>query len=99
MLMSPSDLKRALLDAQRGNGISPNASQRLLDEGWAEWVDYELGTPIDENSPRSLLRLTPTGIEQLEALEATPIEAAVDAQPAHPGSPSYPGAFRAQPAS
>jgi hypothetical protein len=69
--MSPSVLKQALLDAQQGNGIAPNASQTLIDKGWAEWVDYEHGTLIDENHPRSVLRLTATGVDQLGVLESS----------------------------
>ncbi|MEJ8847966.1 hypothetical protein [Variovorax rhizosphaerae] len=90
MNLSPSTLKGALLDAQQGNGLVPSTSQTLIDQGWAEWVDYEFGTPIDENSPRSLMRLTTAGHEQLVALEGTPIEQPTVTTKPIPKQPSGP---------
>jgi hypothetical protein len=71
MLQSPSLLKQVLLDTDCGNGIAPTAGETLIAHGWAEWVDHEHSTPIDENSPRSVLRLTQAGREQLNALAAS----------------------------
>ena len=81
MNLSPTLLKAALLDAQQCNGIAPTTSQMLIDEGWAEWVDYEFGTPIDENSPRSLMRLTAAGTAHLATLEDMPVPQPFVAKP------------------
>jgi len=97
MLLSPAMLKGNLLDAQQGNGISPSVSQMLIDEGWAEWVDHEFGTPIDENSPRSLMRLTVAGHGQLEALAAMTFEQVIATQPAPKVPPPVQVTLPAQP--
>src|SRR5689334_19059294 len=82
MTLSPSMLKVALLDAQQCNGIAPTTSQMLIEKGWAEWVDHEFGTPIDENSPRSLMRLTDAGHAQLAGLQDARIEQVIVTKPA-----------------
>lgn len=82
MNLSPSLLKGALLDAHQCNGMAPTTCQMLIAEGWAEWIDHEFGTPIDENSPRSLMRLTAAGHMQLQALEDTVIDHAIATLPA-----------------
>ncbi|MEJ8853423.1 hypothetical protein WKW79_02515 [Variovorax robiniae] len=89
MNLSPSLLKSALLDAQQCNGIAPATCQMLIKEGWAEWVDHEFGTPIDENSPRSLMRLTVAGSMQLEALANAPMAQPASTKPitTHPMVP------------
>ncbi|WP_213956532.1 MULTISPECIES: hypothetical protein [unclassified Variovorax] len=88
MNLSPSLLKGALLDAQQCNGMAPTTSQMLISEGWAEWVDYEFGTPIDENDPRSLMRLTAAGHIELEALEGTLVDQPIATLPVTVQQPS-----------
>jgi hypothetical protein len=90
MSLTSCTLRQVLLDAQAGDGITPSASQTLIVQGWAEWVDHEHGTPIDENSPRSILRLTVAGRERLADLDS---EAA---EPGHNTTLSQPVAAGAQ---
>ena len=58
----------ALLATSRGNGIPPEACEQLIARGWAAWVDYEFGTPIHHDYPRSWLEITAAGRRQLEAI-------------------------------
>ncbi|MGJ7497801.1 hypothetical protein ACSFA8_22350 [Variovorax sp. RT4R15] len=61
MSLSPSVVKQAFLAVENGNGLSPDLCNALVELGWLEWVDFVHGTPIDANSPRSLLRMTREG--------------------------------------
>jgi hypothetical protein len=56
----------AFFAVERGDGLSPDTCDALLRRGWVEWVDFASGLPIDENSPRSLLRMTTQGRARLE---------------------------------
>ena len=61
MSLDPSVVKQAFLAVENGNGLSPDLCNALVARGWVEWVDFVHGTPIDANSPRSLLRMTREG--------------------------------------
>ncbi|RYF71299.1 MAG: hypothetical protein EOO22_12810 [Comamonadaceae bacterium] len=60
-------VRQALHMVLNGDGLAPEVCESLTTQGLAEWVDYQHGTPIDLNHPRSLLRVTPVGQRQLEA--------------------------------
>ena len=68
MTLTPSTLLDTLSAAFLGRGIPPEACEQLIARGWAIWVDYETGLPIDLNDPRSLLLITAAGRRQVESM-------------------------------
>ena len=58
MSLDPSAIKQALIAVDNGSGLAPELCDALVNKGWLEWVHDDLGTPIDCNHPRSLLRMT-----------------------------------------
>ena len=83
MALDPSVVKQAFLAVENGNGLSPDVCSALVAQGWVEWVDYVHGTPVDQNSPRSLLRMTREG-RRLFRVERVSIDQGA-------GSPGSPG--------
>lgn len=67
--LTPAAVEQSLLAVERGDGLSPDICDALVQDGWVEWVDAASGLPIDENSPKSLLRATLQGRELLGELE------------------------------
>lgn len=68
-------LQAALNAVQVGGGISPDVCDALLVREWVEWVDRESGASIDENDPRSALRMTAKG--KLQMSLASLVECAI----------------------
>lgn len=69
MALTSTTLFDALLATSRGKGIPPEACEQLIAQGWAAWVDYEFGTPIHHDDPRSWLEITAAGRRELEATD------------------------------
>ncbi|RYG14100.1 MAG: hypothetical protein EON92_03295 [Burkholderiales bacterium] len=71
MTLTPGTLLDNLSAAFSGRGIPPEACEELIARGWAIWVDYETGLPIDLNDPRSLLLITAAGRRQVESMSVS----------------------------
>ncbi|MGJ7582868.1 hypothetical protein ACSFA3_22085 [Variovorax sp. RHLX14] len=70
MLINRLLLIQIFKDIESGTGMAPDVCEKMVREGWAEWVDITTGTPVDLNHPRSILYLTLEGQKKFAELTA-----------------------------